>query len=129
MMKGLDWGNPEEVSVLQKKIKSMKDKCIKLVDVIDIMLQCRILPLELQGGRCEPTSPRTCQQCDISSAPTCPGCGWRSSSRPTMSSLWKGRMIEAGVSRYFDEVITMDLVETTLTIRLQTCTTLRLSNR
>ena len=34
-----------------------------------------------------------------------------------------------GVSRSFDEMITIDLVETTLTIRLQTCTTLRLSNR
>ena len=29
----------------------------------------------------------------------------------------------------FDEMITIDLVETTLTIRLQTCTMLRLSNR
>ena len=38
-------------------------------------------------------------------------------------------MIEARVSRSFDEMITIDLVETTLTIRLQTCTTLRLSNR
>ena len=34
-----------------------------------------------------------------------------------------------GVSRSFDEMVTIDLVETTLTIRLQTCTTLRLSNR
>ena len=32
-----------------------------------------------------------------------------------------GRMIEARVSRSFDEMITIDLVETTLTIRLQTC--------
>ena len=40
-----------------------------------------------------------------------------------------GYMIEARVSRSFDEMITIDLVETTLTIRLQTCTTLRLSNR
>ena len=38
-------------------------------------------------------------------------------------------MIEARVSRSFDKMITIDLVETTLTIRLQTCTTLRLSNR
>ena len=38
-------------------------------------------------------------------------------------------VIEARVSRSFDEMITIDLVETTLTIRLQTCTTLRLSNR
>ena len=37
-------------------------------------------------------------------------------------------VIEAGVSRSFDEMATIDLVETTLTIRLQTCTTLRLSN-
>ena len=40
-----------------------------------------------------------------------------------------GGVIEAGLSRSFDEMITFDLVETTLTIRLQTCTTLRLSNR
>ena len=38
-------------------------------------------------------------------------------------------VIEAGVSRSFDEMITIDLVKMTLTIRLQTCTTLRLSNR
>ena len=38
-------------------------------------------------------------------------------------------VIEAGVSRSFDEMVTIDLVKTTLTIRLQTCTTLRLSNR
>jgi hypothetical protein len=38
-------------------------------------------------------------------------------------------LIEAGVSRSFDEMITIDLVEPTLTIRLQTCTTLRLTNR
>ena len=38
-------------------------------------------------------------------------------------------LIEAGVSRSFDEMITLDLLESTLTIRLQTCTTLRLSNR
>ena len=38
-------------------------------------------------------------------------------------------VIEARVSRSFDEMITIDLVESTLTIRLQTCTTLRLSNR
>ena len=30
-------------------------------------------------------------------------------------------LIEARVSRSFDEMITIDLVETTLTIRLQTC--------
>ena len=39
------------------------------------------------------------------------------------------KVIEAKVSRSFDEMIAIDLVETTLTIRLQTCTTLRLSNR
>ena len=32
-----------------------------------------------------------------------------------------GGVIEAGVSRSFDEMITIDLVETTLMIRLQTC--------
>ena len=49
MMNGLDWGNPEEVMVLQKKIQSLKDKKIKLVDVIDVMLQRRILPLSTLG--------------------------------------------------------------------------------
>ena len=36
---------------------------------------------------------------------------------------------KGGGSRSFDEMITIDLVETTLTIRLQTCLTSRLSNR
>ena len=36
--------------------------------------------------------------------------------------------IEARVSRSFDEMITIDLVEMILTIQLQTCTTLCLSN-
>ena len=42
--------------------------------------------------------------------------------------LW-GTADRVRVSRSFDEMITIDLVEATLTIRLQTCTTLRLSNR
>ena len=47
----------------------------------------------------------------------------------TILKVFHLKLIEAGVSRSFDEMITIDLVETTLTIRLQTCTTLRLSNR
>ena len=38
-----------------------------------------------------------------------------------------GLLIEAGVSRSFDEMVTIDLVETTLTIRLQTCTSCALA--
>ena len=45
---------------------------------------------------------------------------------PTIRNL---KVIEARESRSFDEMMTIDLVETTLTIRLQTCTTLRLSKR
>ena len=37
------------------------------------------------------------------------------------SPYYWARLIEARVSRSFDEMVTIDLVETTLTIRLQTC--------
>jgi hypothetical protein len=46
--KGMDWGNPEEVTELQQKIKFLVDKKkVKLVDVVDVMVQRRILPLQL----------------------------------------------------------------------------------
>ena len=36
--KGLDWGSPDEVSMLQKHIKSMVKKDITLANVIQVML-------------------------------------------------------------------------------------------
>ena len=46
--KGLDWASSDEVSVLQMRIKSMVDKNIKLVYVIQVMLFRRILPCQRQ---------------------------------------------------------------------------------
>ena len=42
--KGLSWGDSTELTRLQTCIKSMKDKNIKLVNVIQVMLVHRILP-------------------------------------------------------------------------------------
>ena len=44
--KGLDWASSDELTVLQMRIKSMVDKNIKLVNVIQVMLFCRILPCQ-----------------------------------------------------------------------------------
>ena len=44
--KGLAWGEPIELTGLQNYIKSMKDKNIKLVNVIQVMLVRRILPCQ-----------------------------------------------------------------------------------
>ena len=44
--KGLDWASSDEVSVLQMRIRSMEDKNIKLVNVIQMMLFRRILPCQ-----------------------------------------------------------------------------------
>ena len=44
--KGLDWAWSDEVSALQMRIKSMVDKNIKLVNVIQVMLFRRILPCQ-----------------------------------------------------------------------------------
>ena len=41
--KGLDWASSDELTVLQMCIKSMVDKNIKLVNVIQVMLFRRIL--------------------------------------------------------------------------------------
>ena len=46
---------------------------------------------------------------------------------PGLGPDFRGSVIEARVSRSFDEMITIDLVESTLTIRLQTCAMLRLA--
>ena len=47
--KGLAWGEPTELTGLQNYIKSMKDKNIKLVNVIQVMLVRRILPCQRRG--------------------------------------------------------------------------------
>ena len=44
--KGLDWASSNEVSALQTRVKSMVDKNIKLVNVIQVMLFRRILPCQ-----------------------------------------------------------------------------------
>ena len=41
--KGLAWGEPAKLTGLQNSIKNMKDKKIKLVNVVQVMLVCRIL--------------------------------------------------------------------------------------
>ena len=38
--KGLAWGEPVELTGLQNCIKNMKDKKIKLVNVVQVMLVC-----------------------------------------------------------------------------------------
>ena len=47
----------------------------------------------------------------------------------TRESELTSALDRGGVSRSFNEMITIDLVKMALMIRLQTCTTLRLSNR
>ena len=42
--KGLDWSSSDELTALQTRIRSMMDKNVKLVDVIQVMLIRRILP-------------------------------------------------------------------------------------
>ena len=42
--KGLDWSSSDELRVLQTRIRSMMDKNVKLVDVIQVMLVRQILP-------------------------------------------------------------------------------------
>ena len=44
--KGLDWPSSDGLTALQARIKSMEDKNIKLVDVVQVMLVCRILPCQ-----------------------------------------------------------------------------------
>ena len=47
--KGLSWGDSTELTRLQTCIKSMKDKNIKLVNVIQVMLVRRILACQRRG--------------------------------------------------------------------------------
>ena len=44
--KGLDWSSSDELTTLQTRIRSMVDKNIKLVNVIQVMLFRRILPCQ-----------------------------------------------------------------------------------
>ena len=47
--KGLDWPSSDELIALQTRIRSMVNKNIKLVNVIQVMLVCRILPCQSQS--------------------------------------------------------------------------------
>ena len=42
--KGLDWGSINEVQTLQSRIRSLTEKGIDLVNVVQVMLVRRILP-------------------------------------------------------------------------------------
>ena len=44
--KGLDWSSSDELTVLQTRIRSMVDKNVKLINVIEVMLALRILPCQ-----------------------------------------------------------------------------------
>ena len=44
--KGLDWSSADKLTALQTRIRSMIDKNIKLVNVIQVMLILRILPCQ-----------------------------------------------------------------------------------
>ena len=44
--KGLDWSSSDELTLLNTHIRSMVDKNVKLVNVIQVMLACRILPCQ-----------------------------------------------------------------------------------
>ena len=56
--KGLTWGSSDELTALQMRIQSMIKKKVKLVNVIEFMLVCRIL-------RCQR---RTCYLCEFDPA-------------------------------------------------------------
>ena len=63
--KGLDWASSDEVTVLQKRIKSMVDKNTSLASVIQVMLFCRILPCQAcqePMWKFNPAGPRTLQR-------------------------------------------------------------------
>ena len=44
--KGLNWSSSDELTSLQTRIQSMVNKNIKLINVIQVMLVCRILPCQ-----------------------------------------------------------------------------------
>ena len=45
-MKGLAWGEPAELTGLQNCVKNMISKKIKVVNMVQVMLFCRILPCQ-----------------------------------------------------------------------------------
>ena len=47
--KSPDWGSPNELVALQTCVQSMVTKNIKLIDVIQVMLVCRILPCQCRS--------------------------------------------------------------------------------
>jgi hypothetical protein len=44
--KGLDWGSPTEVKLLQQRVSSMIKAGAKLTNVVQVMLCCRLLPCQ-----------------------------------------------------------------------------------
>ena len=44
--KGLSWGNAKELTGLQSCIQNMVDKKLKLVNIVQVMLICQILPCQ-----------------------------------------------------------------------------------
>ena len=63
--KGLDWSSSDEMIALQTRIRSMVDKNVKLVNVIQVMLARRILPCRSRTCHLwefDPAKHRTLQQ-------------------------------------------------------------------
>ena len=44
--KSPDWCSPDELIALQTRVQSMVTKDVKLIDIIQVMLVCRILPCQ-----------------------------------------------------------------------------------
>ena len=62
--KGLDWGSVDEVRTLQSRIRTLLERDIDLVSVIQVMLIRRILPCQrrpLRMWEFNPEGPRTLQ--------------------------------------------------------------------
>ena len=62
---GLSWGDEKEVTGLQTCIQSLVNKPVRLVNIIQVMLVCRILPCQrrpLRMWEFNPEGPRTLQQ-------------------------------------------------------------------
>ena len=62
--KGLDWGSTDEVRTLQSRIRSLIERDINVVNVVQVMLVCRTLPCQrrpLCMWEINPEGPRTLQ--------------------------------------------------------------------
>ena len=59
LKKGLDWGSAAEVKSLQKRISVMIEAKIELVNVIQVMLHCRLLSCQHRASPMWVTSSRT----------------------------------------------------------------------